>query len=277
MVLSRIGEPVSVSEVHDLSPGDRVRFKSTGFLTIESLLTPAEVDATRALVVPLLDAPEPRDEGMLYDYSRPGGDPEDPKTLQLLLPFDYAPALFDGPFFRAGAALAGALLGPELRYRGSHYVQKPPRGDNPTPFHQDEAFWDPGALHEAIAIWLPFDDVRPEHGPLQFVPRPIDDPRVFEHRHIGADPRIHGLELIPGELNVDAAVSCPVAKGAATVHHCRCVHGAGPNRAARAREVLVLNFARPPTPLPAPRDFPWQRATDNPRHRIRRRCGIELP
>lgn len=112
---------------------------------------------------------------------------------------------------------------------------------------------------------------------MRFVPRPTSDPSVLPHRHLGGDPRVHGLELLEGTFDEADAVDCPLALGGVTVHHCRTVHGTAATAGASARDALIVNFAAPEHPLPEPRDFPWQRATDNARDRERRRRGIELP
>ena len=277
MVESRIGTEVTGVEPLALPEGSLERFEEAGVLALEGLLTPAEVEETRRIVRPLLRAEEPRADGMIYDYATPDGDPEDAAVLQLLLPFDYAPALFDTAFFRKAAALARALIGEPLRYRGSHYIAKPPRGDNPTPFHQDEAFWEPTQVHEAVAVWLPWSDVTSAHGCMRYVPRPIDEETILEHRHIGGDPRVHGLELAPGTFEEGAAVDCPLSLGGVTVHHCRSVHGTAANTAGSTREALIVNFAAPGRTLATPRDFPWQRASEGAHHRERQRRGIDLP
>jgi hypothetical protein len=277
VVESRIGTEVRGIEPLTLPEGSRERFRGEGFLTVDALLTPAEVEQTKQLVLPLLRAEEPRADGMLYDYASPDGDPDDAAVLQLLLPFDYAPGLFDTAFFRKAAALAHALLGPQLRYRGSHYIAKPPRGDNPTPFHQDEAFWDPGEVHEAVAVWLPWSEVTAAHGCMRYVPRPIADETILAHRHIGGDPRVHGLELAVLAFGEETAIDCPLGLGGVTVHHCRSVHGTAANTAGTTREALIVNFAAESRALATPRDFPWQRASESAHHRERRRRGIDLP
>lgn len=276
MVTSRIGTEVLRFEDAPLDEGAVASFRARGFLVVPELLAADDVRAAAALVRALLDDPLPREEGMLFDYASPDGDPSRAVVLQLLLPFDYAPALFETRFFARAAGLARALLPHPIVYRGSHYVAKPPRGDNPTPLHQDEAYWDPSSVHEAVAVWMPLAAVGPEHGCMRFVPRAVDDETVFEHRHIGGDPRVHGLELAGG-FALEDALEAPLSLGGVTVHHCRSIHGTGPNRSSAPREALVLNFAGPSRALAAPRDFVWQRATDNDRDRARRGRGIELP
>lgn len=277
MVVSRIGSLVTRFEHVPITPEAVRAFRERGFLAVADLLAPEDVEDAASLVRPLLVDPVPRAEGMLFDYAGPDGDPTRATVLQLLLPFDYAPALFDTRFFARAAGLARALLPEPIRYRGSHFVAKPPGLDNPTPLHQDEAYWDPSCVHEAIGVWMPLTAVGPEHGCMRFLPRPIADETIFEHRHIGGDPRVHGLELADERFSESDAVEEPLPLGGVTVHHCRSIHGTGPNRTRATREALVINFAGPARALDEPRDFRWQRSTNNERDRTRRDRGIELP
>jgi ectoine hydroxylase-related dioxygenase (phytanoyl-CoA dioxygenase family) len=221
-----------------------------------------------------MQRPEPLADGMLYDYAAPGGGLSDPRVVQLLLPFDYQPELFETELFANAAAIARQLLGDGIYYRGSHVIDKPPRGDNPTAWHQDEAFWDPAAKHEAIAIWIPLGDAPRDSGCMEFVPGSHAGD-VLVHRRLGGDPSVHGLEL-DGE-GVTGAVACPIRSGDVTVHHCRTVHGTGPNLSGQRRRSLVLNLAIAARALAEPRDFPWQRAAESDAQARRARRRIELP
>ncbi len=275
---TRLGEAVDAAPVAVIDEAARASFAQEGFLTIPRLLAPEAVAEVERLVAPLLEDPAPLADGLRFDYAAPEGTiGEAPRVLQLLLPFDYEPRLFDTAFFRRSASLARQLLGPALRYRGSHYVEKPPGVDNPTAMHQDEAFWEPAHRHEAIAVWLPLDDVGPDASPLEMVPGSHLDDALRPHRRIGGDPRVHGLELHPPLPDDVRRVACPLPRGGASVHHCRLVHGAGPNRGPRPRRALVLNLEAPPIALPTPREVPWQRTGPAALARRRAERDIELP
>lgn len=276
----QLGRPVQPEEEPLLSAAEREGFHADGFLALEALLEPAEIARLRALVDALLRRPEPEADGMRFDYlaaSRAGADAEGPpRLLQQLLPFDYEPALFDTALFHRGARLARDLLGAPLFYRGSHYMEKPGGGGAATPWHQDEAFWEPAHRHEAIAIWVPLHGVLPDGGCMEFVRGSHLAEALAPHRRVGGDPAVHGLELDGVAIDPSRVVRCPLPVGGATVHHCRVIHGSGVNRAAAARPALVLNFETTPTPLDPPRAVPWQ-ATESELAARRAERGISLP
>lgn len=274
---SRLGAPVEPEPIEVVSEAQRAGFAAAGFLAIERFLSPREVARARALVDELLARSEPIDDGMRFDYAAPDGAAEAPRVVQQLLPFDYEPRLFDTAFFRRSAALAAQLLGRRLRYRGSHHIDKPPRDDNPTPMHQDEAFWEPARRHEAIAVWLPFSAVDDRGSCMRFVPGSHRELALRPHRRIGGDPRVHGLELDPPLPPEAEVIDCPLPLGGVTVHHCRTIHGSGPNLGSAPRRALVVNLEAPPIPLPRPRAVPWQGASENALDARRAEREIELP
>ena len=125
---------------------------------------------------------------------------------------------------------------------GNHAINKPPRDGAPTPWHQDEAYWDPHADHTAISVWVPLQDVDESNGCMAFVPGSHREP-VLPHRLI--HPDAHGLRLAD-DTEPAGAVACPIPTGSATVHAGRTLHYAGPNRTDRPRTARRLRV-RPPT------------------------------
>ena len=98
-----------------------------------------------------------------------------------------------------------------------HAIRKPPRDGGETPWHQDEAYWDPAMHHEAISVWMPLQPATIDNGCMQFVPGSHLD-GVHEHRLI--NPESHGLVLDDLGAVVDP-VPCPLPPGGATVHSSR--------------------------------------------------------
>ena len=119
-----------------------------------------------------------------------------------------------------------------------------------TPWHQDEAYWDPAYAYEALSIWMPLQEATLENGCMQFIPG-SHRLEVLPHQSIGNDPRVHGL--VTDKVNPAQAVACPISAGCCTVHHCRTLHYAGPNRSPEPRRAYILTFRLPPKPCDKPR------------------------
>ena len=142
------------------------------------------------------------------------------------------------------------MLGPWGNTRSSS------RTGTETPWHQDEAYWDPTLDYESLSIWIPLQEATIANGCMQFVPGSHQQ-QVLTHHSINDDPRIHGLEV--DAVDVSTAVACPIPAGGATIHHNRTLHYAGPNDSDVPRRAYILIFGRKPTQRIKARDFYWKR------------------
>jgi ectoine hydroxylase-related dioxygenase (phytanoyl-CoA dioxygenase family) len=150
---------------------------------------------------------------------------------------------------------------------GDHAILKPPRHGAATPWHQDEAYWEPGLEYNSFSLWVPLQDATLENGCMQFVPG-SHRLEVLPHHSINKDPRVHGLEVDGADTS--AAQPCPIRAGDATAHLNRTLHYAGPNRTGAPRRAYILGFGTPPRKRSEPREFPWNVAKQTARERRRR-------
>ncbi len=230
-------------------------FHREGYLTIPAITTPEEIERLRVIYDRLFDMKAGREEGNQLDLA--GTDEDDkPATLpQILNPAKYAPELAEA-LYRANAhAIATQLLGPGTAYTGEHAIFKPPKISPETPWHQDEAYWDPGLEYNSLSIWMPLQEATLDNGCMQFVPG-SHKLEILPHHNIGHDPRIHGLEV--DSADTSQAVACPIPAGGATIHHCRTLHYTGPNRSDIPRRAYILIFAQPARQRETPRNFYWR-------------------
>src|SRR5215212_2268040 len=179
-----------------------------GFLALDAVTTPEEVEWLRGIYDRLFASNAGREDGNQFDL---GGSDEEGKTAvlpQILNPAKYAPELNDGLFRVNAMAVARQLLGPEAQVRGDHAIFKPARYGAETPWHQDEAYWSETMRYNSFSMWIPLQPARLENGCMQFIPRShLSD--VVPHHSIGHDVRVHGLEMdaLP---DAGQAVACPI-------------------------------------------------------------------
>lgn len=230
-------------------------FWRDGFLVIPRLAGEQEIAQMREVYDQLFARRAGREEGMQFDLAGPD-DEETPAALpQILMPSTYAPELLTSELRGRALAVARQLLGPEAAETGDHAINKPPRSTATTPWHQDEAYWNPEQDHRALSIWIPLQDVDTTNGCMEFLPGSHTGD-VLPHQSIGNDPRVHGLELAE-PIDTSAAVACPLPAGGATVHFSRTVHFTGHNQTDEPRRAYIMSFALPPTPRTDGRSFPW--------------------
>lgn len=224
-----------------------------GYLRLETITTLDEVTALQEVYDRLF---EPTTEISDKDRLELAGDRDAPPALpQIVNPDHYAPELRETQAYVNAQHIAHQLLGDDVNDGGMHAIRKPPRDGAATPWHQDEAYWDPALAHTAISIWVPLQPATLDNGCMQFVPG-SHDLEVAPHRLINPDS--HGL-VVESEDRVDNPVACPLPPGGATIHSSRTLHYAGPNTSDEPRRALIMAFAAPATPLDEPRSFPWQR------------------
>lgn len=238
-----------------LSPEQIAKYRRDGYLVIEKFATADELLRMREIYDDLFSRRAGREVGDEFDLAGADEDDVQAKLPQILSPSKYAPALSETLAIANADAIAKQILGPDGAYRGDHAILKPARYGAETPWHQDEAYWDPAYEYDSFSVWMPLTGATVESGCLHFVPGSHLS-EVIEHRPIGNDPRIHGLEAV--NPNLTGAVACPLEPGSVTIHHNRTLHYAGPNRTTEDRRAYIMVCGSPPRQLQFPREFPWK-------------------
>lgn len=225
------------------------RFREQGFLKLPQLSNPNELATLREIYDELFAG----GEGERFDLSARESDK--PKLPQILDPGALRPELRETEAWRNAGEVMRQLLAAEPTWRGDHAILKPANYGAPTPWHQDEAYWDPACEHFTLSVWMPLQDVDEASGCMHFIPG-SQRLEVLPHRPIGNDAKVHGLELsveCPG-----GAAAVPLKAGEATVHGGRTLHFAPPNKTDSPRRAYIMMGGLPGRKLAAPRRFEWQ-------------------
>jgi hypothetical protein len=235
----------------DVGLEEVARFREDGYLAIERITTDEELEWLRGVYDALFAA------GHSFDTARPYGEVGgEPRLSQIIQPEARVPELRNTVYFRNARRVIARLLGQEERdlVAWGHMILKHAHRGPATPWHQDEAYWDPELEYCAVGAWLPLDDVGPHNGCLRFVPGSHRQ-GVLPHHHQGGNPAVHLLEL--DDFDASQAVSVPLRAGGASFHHQRTVHGAWPNPTSEARRAYANEFQKPPVPRAEPVHRPW--------------------
>ncbi len=237
-----------------LTESDVAAFTENGWLTIQQVSTAAELARIGEIYDDLFASRARGAES--WDLASVDGT-DGPELLpQIMDPQRLVPELAGTRFYASARQIATTLLGvpaAELEHF-SHLILKPARYGHETPWHQDEAYWDPRYDHRGLSVWMPLEDASVAGGCMQFFSGSHRDP-VRRHHHINHDPRVHGL--VTDEVDASQAVACPVPAGGATVHHCRTLHYAGPNLTGAPRRAYIHVFSAPPRRREQPYPRPW--------------------
>jgi len=239
-----------------LSDEKVAEFRERGFIAIERITSEEEIAWLGDLYDRLFDERTQAVPGGYFDLLRPYDTPGDDLQPQIIAPEMRFKELRRTAFWRNGRTLASLLLGVDAAaLRGwGHMIRKPPLVGDSLPWHQDEAYWDPGFEYVALGCWMPLDPATVESGCMSFIPRSHRG-EVRVHRHLGDDPAVHAL--VADGVDTSTAEPVPVAAGGAVFHHCRILHSSGSNRSARVRRAYANEWQLEPKALAAAVSRPW--------------------
>jgi hypothetical protein len=227
-----------------------------GFMPVIKVADLDELSILRQVGDRLLQGRAGYREGFLFDFYPENGEAEQPKLAQLHQPSMFERSLAQTQLRRAAHRIAQELLGSKARFVSDSFFCKPPHTDAVTPWHQDEAFTDPGIEIRELNFWFPLQDVSFENGCLHFIRGSHLGP-VLPHEPIGRDPTTHGLECYDG-FSLENSVMCPLSIGDCTIHTQRTLHYAGPNNSDAPRYAYSLVFGLPRRAASKPTSaFPW--------------------
>jgi Phytanoyl-CoA dioxygenase (PhyH) len=238
-----------------LTPEQVAEFFQQGYLVIGTPQIPKpDLEWCSNILMRMLESGEGRSEGRNLDLiAREGGD--DTTLPSVLQPSLYATELRKLPYRKTALAIARQLLGRDATFAGDHTIFKPVHKGGPTPWHQDEAFREPGFEYDEISIWIAMSDSTVENGAMAYIPR-SHLLGVLPHRLNGGSKEANTIECYAG-FDPKAATVHPIPAGAMIIHHGRTVHGSAANKTDTPRLAYILQYSTPVKISKEIRDAPW--------------------
>lgn len=203
----------------------------------------------------MLEGGEGRSEGRNLDLIAKEGGAGETTLPSVLQPSLYATELRKLSYRKTALAVAKQLLGPQADFAGDHTIFKPVHKGGPTPWHQDEAFREPGFEYEEISIWIAMTESTVENGAMAYIPG-SHRLGVLPHRLNGGSKEANTIECYAGFDPKTAAVR-PIPAGAMIIHHGRTVHGSAGNRTNMPRLAYILQYSTPVRLSKEIREAPW--------------------
>ncbi|MBW3604459.1 MAG: phytanoyl-CoA dioxygenase family protein [Actinobacteria bacterium] len=144
----------------------RQQFEDDGVVCVRGVFDAEQIAVIRQIVENMLTDPGPHGQ----TASRPG----EPEFFEDFCNWQRYPELLDVVAAAGLPALCGELMGsPEVRLYHDHVLVKQPGAQQPTPWHQDQPFYN-GEGRQNISAWIPVDPVSRETT-LEFVAGSHDD------------------------------------------------------------------------------------------------------
>lgn len=211
-------------------------YHDNGFLTVENVLTSAEVAELRRVTDEFVDksrAVSANDD--VFDLE-PNHSPDNPRLRRLKNPILHHPLYDQMLRHEAILAMIEQLIGPGLRTNGTKLNMKPPSRGSAVEWHQDWAFY-PHTNDDLLAVGIAIDDMTEENGCMLMAPG----------SHKGALFSHHQQGLFVGAVTESGFVPdrvelVTVKAGGISIHHARTLHASTPNHSSQPRRLLLFQY-----------------------------------
>lgn len=141
-------------------------------------------------------------------------------------------------------AIAALLVGDDVRLWHDQLLLKPPstpEAPRAVGWHTDRGYWQTCSSDEMLTAWVPFTDIPQELGPLTFVDGSHRWPPNDHLDFFSSDLDALEARFVTGGAPV-VKVPALLSRGHVSFHHCRTIHGSGPNVADRPRRAIALHL-----------------------------------
>lgn len=223
-----------------LTPEQLAAYERDGFLLVEELVSPAELEGLRERLWEYTHGGrplgglrvqiEPRVERGELAVAHPG---DGIRKIDFLVQEDDR--------FRALGlnerivAVVAQILGPDIKLFRNSLLLKPPAVGSAKGWHQDSPYWpiEPMAL---CSCWFPLDDATLENGCMVVIPG--------GHR-AGPLPHVSATDdyvIEPGYYDPAQGVAVPMRAGSGLFFHSLLPHYTAPNRSDRWRRAIALSY-----------------------------------
>ena len=209
-------------------------FNENGFVIVENLLKPTEVDYFREIYEDFLSG-KIATGGHRSDLSGLTDEGEQERIVQIMRPSVLYPPLLQSVLHQRVLKMAKTLMGEDMDLDFDMLIDKAPMTNAPTPWHQDEAYWIDMEDKRAVSSWVALDDVVKENGCMWYVPKSHQNP-IRKHVQTGKGGALQ-CEAVETE-----AFAAEIKAGSCTFHHGRTIHYARGNSTNRRRRAFITNY-----------------------------------
>lgn len=214
-------------------------FNHDGYLVVNDLLTPDEINYYRDIYQQFLDdkintGKFRSDLGGFSDGTRSSATRE--RITQIMLPGRLLPSLLNEVLHVRTLAIAKELLGDDMDMDFDMLIDKAPFTNTPTPWHQDCAYWISMPDTRAASCWVALDDAVKENGCMWYVPGSHRQP-VRAHRPAGS-----GGGALMCDAEEKEGVAIEIKAGSCVWHQGATLHYSRGNSTGNRRRAFINNF-----------------------------------
>ena len=154
------------------------------------------------------------------------------------------------------------LIGRDISLWSSHFICKEPKTGNPTPWHEDSAYWKGrfDCFDKIVTLWLAIDEADIANGCMGVIPGSHHN-GFSDYEKLDTDNRIFDKKIKDSQVDESKVVWLQLEKNFYSLHDSRIIHGAKANTSDRRRTGYTMRYFS--NELVFDRNHP-----DNLRHRI---------
>ncbi len=222
-------------------------FKDNGFVVVEEIFTPQEMDlAIEEAITWQQEFIEQLTEVDKKWYLDKGTAIEN-QLRKLDNPVSQRAFFRNMALSPTVVSLIEDLIGKEVIAFFSQIFFKPPHGGGPKPIHQDNFYFGPDKKDQVITLWIAFDHATVENGCLYYG-RGTNKGEVVEHFAPDNEPfnyQIPKSDKVP-------MTAAPVAKGGISLHHGNTFHQSSDNHSESWRRAMAVHYMQSQVNLVSP-------------------------
>jgi phytanoyl-CoA hydroxylase len=215
-------------------------FSQNGFVFLTQIVEKNELEYLRDIYNDFLNN-KYNLSGHRSDLSGAELDPKKvEKITQIMRPSLIVPELQNTMTYQNVLSIGKELIGDDIEIDFDMMIDKAPKSDTITPWHQDAAYWPNMEDKRSLSFWIALDDVNQINGCMMYILKshlqPIR-PHFQPKPNTALQCEVLENDIIYGELN----------SGDAIAHHGYTLHGALGNKSKiKHRRALIINL-RPNT------------------------------
>jgi len=230
---------VAVAHPDQVTDADVRHYHEQGFLAVDNLFTPAELEDAKAGLSHLIGGGNPAFTGVEFeagvDVSSLDGRQREPYVRKLMKFCDFDQRLGAMANHVLLHRIMQRLLGRELNMVQDMALLKPPHIGREKPWHQDTAYFLYEPLGGVIGTWTALDEATPENGCMHVIPGShLKGPKAHYHDR--------DCQLPDEEIDIDNDWVVPLKPGGTLLFSGLLHHGTPANQSAVGRRAVQLHY-----------------------------------
>jgi phytanoyl-CoA hydroxylase len=228
----------ALNHPREFTEDQKRRFQQDGFVAIEQVLSPDEVNMGLEAIMDLLFVDR---KGAKIQFTKPVEELVTKEARELAVRKVYEFAAVEERLNRIAhhpviLDLVARLMGEEPRMVQDMALLKPPHGGGEKPWHQDMAYGNLIYTKPVIGVWIALDEAELDNGCMHVIPG---------SHQFGGTPHysIRDWQLCDAHVPVERDVAVPLKPGGVLLFHGLLYHGTPSNFSAKRRRALQFHYA----------------------------------